>query len=145
MVQDGPDLPEYLFQYDQTHNLIVLGSYRLGRGWEFGARFRLVSGALQTPVVGPPSLPSLYAADAGSYAPLQGPPYSERLPLFHQLDVRVDKRWQMKGWQLSAYLDVQNVYNNAAPEGYVYSYDFSERQVQTGIPIIPSIGLRGEL
>jgi TonB family protein len=145
VVQDGPDLPEYLFQYDQTHNLIILGSYRLGRGWEFGARFRVVSGSLQTPVVGPPSLPSLYASDAGSYAPLQGAPFSERLPLFHQLDLRVDKRWQMKGWKLSAYLDVQNVYNNAAPEAYVYSYDFSERQIQTGIPIIPSIGLRGEL
>jgi TonB family protein len=145
VVQDGPDLPEYLFQYDQTHNLILLGSYRLGRGWEFGARFRVVSGALQTPVVGPPSLPALYAADAGSYAPLQGKPFSERLPLFHQLDLRIDKRWQMKGWKLSAYLDVQNVYNNAAAEGYVYSYDFSERQVQTGIPIIPSIGVRGEL
>ena len=35
---------ETLYQYDQTHILTVLGSYKLGRGWEFGARFRLVSG-----------------------------------------------------------------------------------------------------
>ena len=26
--------------FDQTHILTVLGSYRLGNGWEFGARFR---------------------------------------------------------------------------------------------------------
>ena len=38
--------PEQLFNFDQTHILTVLGSYRLGRGWEFGARFRLVSGSL---------------------------------------------------------------------------------------------------
>ena len=44
--QDSPSSPEYLFQYDQTHNLIILGSYRLGRGWEFGGRFRIVSGTL---------------------------------------------------------------------------------------------------
>ena len=143
--KDSPAGEEYLFQYDQTHNLIMLGSYRLGRGWEFGARFRIVSGPLDTPVVGRPSLPAIYAADAGAYAALQGKPFSERLPLFHQLDLRVDKRWQFRAWALSAYLDVQNVYNHAAKEGFVYNFDYSRRSYQTGIPIIPSIGLRGEL
>jgi outer membrane receptor protein involved in Fe transport len=145
VVQDCPTCDEYLFQYDQTHNLTVLGSYRLGRGWEFGARFRLVSGPLDTPVVGPPSLPALYAADAGSYAPLQGQPFSRRLPVFHQLDLRLDKRWQIKNARVSAYLDLQNVYNNPAAEGMVYSYDFSKSQYQTGVPILPSIGMRLEI
>jgi TonB family protein len=142
--REHADAPEYLFQYDQTHNLIMLGSYRLGRGWEFGARFRLVSGPLATPVVSPPDLPALYAADAGAYAPLQGRAYSRRLPLFHQLDIRIDKRWQFRTWRFSAYLDVQNVYNNAAVEGLTYNYNFSQEQYQTGIPIIPSLGMRGE-
>ena len=142
--QESPDDPEYLFQYDQTHNLIVLGSYRLGRGWEFGARFRIVSGPLTTPLISKPALPALYAADAGAYTPLQGEPFSRRLPLFHQLDVRVDKRWQFKDWRFSAYLDVQNVYNNQAVEALVYNYNFSQESYQTGLPIIPSVGLRGE-
>jgi TonB family protein len=143
--QDFSGDPEYLFQYDQTHNLILLGSYRLGRGWEFGARFRIVSGPLDTPVLGRPSLPAIYSADGGSYVPLQGEPYTARLPLFHQLDVRVDKRWQFKDWALSAYLDVQNAYNHAASEGFIYSFDYSKQGYQTGVPLIPSIGLRGEL
>jgi TonB family protein len=143
--KDFPGGDEYLFQYDQTHNLIVLGSYRLGRGWEFGARFRIVSGPLDTPVVGRPSLPAIYSADAGSYVPLQGKPYTARLPLFHQLDLRVDKRWQFRSWALSTYLDVQNVYNHPAAESFIYNFDYSRRSYQTGIPIIPSIGLRGEL
>lgn len=142
--QDGPDDPEYLFAFDQTHNLIMLGSYRLGRGWEFGARFRVVSGPLTTPVLEYPALPALYAADAGSYVPLEGQPYSRRLPLFHQLDVRVDKAWQFRDWRLSAYLDIQNVYNHQAVEALVYNYNFSQQSFQTGLPIIPSIGLRGE-
>jgi TonB family protein len=142
--RNTPDDTERLFQFDQTHNLTVLGSYRLGRGWEFGARFRLVSGALTTPVVSAPSLPALYAADAGSYAPLQGPQFSSRLPLFHQLDLRVDKRWQFKRWNFSAYLDVQNAYSNRAAEDITYNYNYSQHQYQLGIPIIPSIGLRGE-
>ena len=136
--------PEYLFQYDQTHNLIMLGSYRLGRGWEFGGRFRIVSGPLDTPVPGSPALPALYASDAGAYTPLQARPYSTRLPLFHQLDLRIDKRWQFPTWRLSAYLDIQNVYNHAAVEGLSYSYNYSRQSYQTGIPIIPSLGLRGE-
>jgi TonB family protein len=143
--QDGPDAPERRFFFDQTHNLVMLGSYRLGRGWEFGARFRVVTGPLSTPLLRPPSLPALYAADAGAYVPLQGEPYSRRLPLFHQLDLRLDKRWQFADWRLSAYLDIQNVYNHQAVEAVIYNYNFSQEAYQTGLPIIPSIGLRGEL
>jgi TonB family protein len=142
--RDSPSSPEYLFQYDQTHNLIMLGSYRLGRGWEFGARFRVVSGSLDTPVVGSPALPALYAADSGAYSPIQAQAFSKRLPLFHQLDMRVDKRWQFRTWRFSTYLDIQNVYNNAAVEGLSYNYKYSKQSYQTGIPIIPSLGLRGE-
>src|SRR6185295_7861583 len=38
--RDAPDQPEHLFNFDQTHILTLIGSYRLGRGWELGARFR---------------------------------------------------------------------------------------------------------
>ncbi len=142
MVRNCPDCELRKFEYDQTHNLIVLGSYRLGRGWEFGARFRLVSGPLVTPISS--GIGSLFAGDSGVYIPLRGESNSERLPLFHQLDLRVDKRFQFRTWQLSAYLDVQNVYNRATAEAYVYNYNFSQKAYQTGLPIIPSLGLRGE-
>lgn len=132
------------FQYDQTHNLIMLGSYRLGAGWEVGARFRVVSGPLTTPVANEDTLPSIYSSDAGTYIPLQGKPYSVRLPLFHQLDLRVDKTWQLRKWKMSTYLDIQNVYNHAADEAYVYNYNFSQKAYQTGLPILPSLGVRGE-
>lgn len=136
----SPDQPLRLFQWDQTHILTVLGSYRLGRGWEFGARFRLVSGNLQTPIVG-----SLYAANAGSYAPIySSATFSERVPMFNQLDLRVDKRWDFGAWRLSTYLDVQNVYYSRNVEGYNYNFDYTHQSKITGLPIIPSIGIRGE-
>ena len=116
----------------------------MGGGWAVGARIRIVRGPLVTPTLGAPALPSLYSGDAGSYVPLQSTPFSERLPVFHQLDMRIDKRWQFRSWRLNAYIDVQNVYNNTTPEAYVYNYDYSQRAYQTGLPIIPSIGLRGE-
>ena len=67
------------------------------------------------------------------------------MPLFHQLDIRIDKRWQLKNMRLSTYLDVQNVYNHAAKEGTSYNFDFSKTSFQTGVPIIPSLGFRLEL
>lgn len=141
---NDPACDAYRFQYDQTHNLIVLGSYRLGDGWEVGARFRIVSGPLATPKVPSPALPSIYSGDAGTYLGIDGQAFSERLPLFHQLDFRLDKRWQFRDWRMNAYLDIQNLYNNPAVEAYVYNYDFSQKAYQMGLPILPSIGVRGE-
>jgi TonB family protein len=137
--QNGPDQPTQLFQYDQTHILTALGSYRLGRGWEFGARFRLVSGPLQTPCVG-----SLYNSSSGSYACYSGSPFSQRLPTYNQLDLRIDKRWVYKYWKMSMYLDILNVYNRQNPEANSYNFNYSLSTYQTGLPIIPSFGIRGE-
>ncbi|MCU0691336.1 MAG: hypothetical protein MUF54_08040 [Polyangiaceae bacterium] len=134
-----PDEAYRLTDFDQTHILTALGSYRLGRGWEFGARFRLVSGNPETPVVG-----SIYNANSGAYAAITGDYNSTRVSMFHQLDLRVDKRWKFSAWQLSTYLDVQNVYYSQNVEGYSYNYNYTQRDLITGLPIIPSIGLRGD-
>lgn len=142
--QNNEDDQEYLQAFDQTHNLILLGSYRLGRGWEAGASFQLSSGSLYTPVASPPSLPAIYSAEAGAYYPLQGEYLSRRLPLAHQLDIRIDKMWQFAAWRFRTYLDVQNAYNNPVREALLYNYNYSNSSYQQGVPILPSIGLRGE-
>ncbi len=128
-----------LFDYDQTHILTLIGSYRLPRNWEISARFRYVSGNLYTPTTG-----AVYDADADEYVGIDGPVNSARADAFHQLDVRIDKRWIFESWMLNAYLDVQNVYNRPNADGVSYNYDFSESESQTGLPIIPVVGLRGE-
>jgi len=138
--KDTPDGPEYLSQYSQTHILTVLGSYRLGRGWEFGARFRLVSGNLYTP-----STYGFYDENAGVPLALSAyPPRGARLPMFHQLDIRVDKTWKYASWQLGIYADIQNVYNNGNVEGVSYNYNFTKNTYATGLPFLPSFGIRGE-
>lgn len=130
-----------LFQYDQTHDLTVVGSYDLGRGYRLGGRFRLVSGSLYTPNVG-----GGFDASAGSYHPAsEEPPFGSRLPLFHQLDLRLDKTWAFAGWKLTAYADVQNVYNHRAIEQVDYNYNYTTSTYARGLPILPSIGLRGEI
>ncbi len=128
-----------LFRYDQTHNLSAIGHYRLTPTWDLGARFRYVSGRPTTPVVG-----AVYDSDADVYTPLRGPEGSARLGPFHQLDVRVDKHWLFDTWKLSAYLDVQNIYNHENPEAVSYNFNYSRSGVTAGLPLIPSFGLKGE-
>jgi TonB family protein len=128
------------FDYDQTHILSALGSYRLGRGWEVGARWRYVTGNPYTP-----TRSAIYDADAGAYSPINGTPFSGRDSAFHRLDVRVDKTWTFASWKLGAYLDVQNAYFRGNAEGRSYNYNFSRSGAVTGLPFLPVIGLRGEL
>jgi hypothetical protein len=127
------------FDYDQTHILTALGSYRVGRGWEVGARWRYVTGNPYTP-----TRSAIYDADAGAYSPINATPFSGRDDAFHRLDVRVDKTWTFASWKLGAYLDVQNAYYRANPEGRSYSYNYARSTAVQGLPILPVIGLRGE-
>jgi hypothetical protein len=132
--------PWRLFDRDQPHVVSAAGSYRLGRGWELGASFRFTSGAPFTPVVA-----STYDASTDLYSPRYGRPQSERNPAWSRLDVRVEKKWTFDVWSLAMYLDVQNVLNAPNREGFSYNYDYSARTGARGLPLLPSLGLRGEL
>jgi hypothetical protein len=64
--------------------------------------------------------------------------------MFHQLDLRVDKTWKYPGWQLSTYLDLQNAYNQGNVEGVSYNYNYTQQTRATGLPFLPSLGLRAD-
>jgi TonB family protein len=139
--RDAPGMPLQLSQYDETHILTVLGSYRLGRGWEFGARFRLTSGYMYTP-----ESTGFYDENIGTYLAQQAyPAYNSRLPLFHALDLRVDKTWKYSWGSIGAYLDVLNVYNNGNVDGIGYNYNFTRTSYVNDLPFLPSLGLRVEM
>lgn len=138
--QVAPDQSARPTFFDQTHNLIVVGSLRLDGGWELGGRFRLTTGRPQTPIVG-----ATFDADSGRFCALRGELGAERSELFTQLDLRLEKTWTFDLWRFAVYLDVQNVYNATNPEGRQYDYRFRQQQVIPGIPILPTLGVRGTL
>ncbi|MCC6215701.1 MAG: TonB-dependent receptor plug domain-containing protein [Polyangiaceae bacterium] len=128
------------FDKDQPHVLSLTTSHDLGAGWSAGTRFRLVSGNPQTPVRG-----TVYDASLDLYRPVYGPTGSERDPTFHQLDLRLEKQFRVGSGRIAAYLEVQNAYLSENPEGYRYAYDYSRREPVSGVPILPNLGIRGEL
>jgi TonB family protein len=136
-----PGQPWRAFDYDQRHILTLASTVLLGRGWEVGGTLRVITGNPRTPYtdVAP------YAFDTGNYIAEIGRINSMRNPTFNRLDLRVQKTWTFDAWRLAWYLDIQNVYNAKNPEGITYSYDYSQSSVVRGLPIIPILGLRGEL
>jgi len=134
--QDRPDADWRYFDMDQTHTLTALASYKIGDTWRIGGRFRFSTGLPYTPIVG-----SIYSADADAYLPIADSKINEkRNPPMHQLDLRVDKAWIFNRWVLSLYLDVQNVYFQRQPLGYMYNYDYTKKKPVSYPSFMPSIG-----
>ena len=142
--RDDPTLPTYpdwhLFQFDQTHILTLVLSYRTAGNWIVGTRLRGVSGNPYTPMVG-----SVLNANTGRYQciPAQRT-FSARLPGFFQADARIDKRWVFESWMFALYLDVQNVTNRDNPEFNFQNFDCSAQVAVAGLPVFPALGLRAE-
>jgi hypothetical protein len=137
--RDAPGEPAYLFGFDQTHILTAIASYKLPKNWQIGARFRLISGNPYTPVIG-----GVFDAGDGGYIAVQGPRNSARLPAFHQLDLRVDKRWIYRKVSITAFLDVLNIYNHVNVERLQNAYNYQGTSPVASLPILPSVGLRLE-
>ncbi len=136
--RQSPSQPELPSPYDQRHSFNLLTSYASG-SWLYGVRTRYVTGNPYTPVVG-----ATFDSDNDVYVPKRGESYSEREDAFFQVDARIDHKWIYDTFTLSAYLDVQNLTNRKNQEGRTYAYDYSESQKVTGLPILPTIGVKGE-
>lgn len=128
--------------FDQTHILTAIASYRFPYGFELGARFRYVTGRPTSPLIHDADYQRL---DANRYSNTFGMFRSARVADFHQLDVRIDKYFVFEKWTLNLYLDVQNVYNKANVEATIYEYRGRYGVDVPGIPILPILGVRGQL
>ncbi len=133
-----PGLPELPSQYDQTHSVNLLSSYQWAN-WQLGSRLRFVTGTPYTPIVS-----ATFDADNDVYIPTRGELFSARNSNFLQLDVRADRKWIYDTWIFSAYLDIQNITNTKNQESLTYSYDYSQEKPITGLPVLPSVGVKGE-
>jgi TonB family protein len=128
-----------VFEFDQTHNLALVAAYQLPRHFQLSTRFRFRTGRPTTPVTG-----ATFVSDNDEYAPAFGATNSRRLDDFHQLDVRLDKRWVFDLWSFTAYVDVQNVYNRNNSLDLTYSYDYSENAKVKGLPLLAIVGFKAE-
>ncbi len=100
--------------WDYRHLVSVVLMRSLPRGWDVGLRWRFAGGAPYTPYDVERS--GLIDSWETTHRPVVNYELvnSERLPAFHQLDLRVDKTWFFRRWTLALYLDIQNLYDYKA-------------------------------
>lgn len=101
--------------WDSRHILSATAGKYFARNWNIGARFRMQSGLPETP----------YDLQRSAFVSIwniaNGPVQdftllnSARGNLSHQLDLRAEKKWVFKKWQLTAYVDVVNAYGSSSP------------------------------
>jgi TonB family protein len=140
---DTPDDPEgwYPFDFDQTHIATAVAGYRLPLDLDFSARFQYVTGNPYTPYEG-----GLYLMDEGGYVAIpSAATNSARLDDYYSLDLRIEKVFTYKFWQLSVFGDVLNAVHGVNPEFTLYNYDYTESAVIAGLPIFPSVGFQLEV
>ncbi|MCH7401591.1 carboxypeptidase-like regulatory domain-containing protein [Belliella kenyensis] len=102
--------------WDNRFIVTMTAGRRFDKNWEIGGRWRYLGGAPFTPF-------DLNASTLRSNWDLRGGGILDfnninglRLQSFHQLDLRVDKKYFFDKWNLNWYFDVQNAYNFKAQQ-----------------------------
>jgi TonB family protein len=134
-----------IYEHDQTHNLQLIGSYKLPHSQEIGTRLRFVSGDPNTPIYGAAFL------DVGPdrrYKPSYGAENSDRMDPYISFDLRYEKTFVYKLWQLHLYCDVTHIENlfgkgYESPEvgSYRWDYYYHNRMVVSDYTR-PAVGIR---
>ena len=97
--------------WDSRHLISATAGKQFKNNWEIGGRFLFSGGLPFTPDdVANSMLISnweRFGVALNDWSRLN----SQRIQTFHQLDIRVDKKWFFTKWSLNLFLDIQNIYN----------------------------------
>src|SRR5690606_12987517 len=114
--------------WDYGYVISTTLGYKFKKGWEIGAKYRIAGGQPYTPF--DLALSQAYYMTTGSGVLDYDKLNSERLPFFHQLDLRIDKKFNFKKTSLGLYLDFQNVFLYKTP--YAPRFTFQRNEDNSG-------------
>jgi hypothetical protein len=126
----------YPGDYDMPVSAIIVAARRLPKNWQLSGRFRMSSGQPYTPSV------PVYSSQSAYWSAFAGPVNSERLPLLHSLDLRIEKEWLGERASWTWYVDVMNVYNRKNPFIPSFNSNYQRLTREIYVPIIPTTGLQ---
>ncbi|HEX8362788.1 MAG TPA: TonB-dependent receptor [Longimicrobium sp.] len=108
--------------YDNRYLYQVIAGYKPNPKWEMGARWSMVGGVPYTPAD---------LASSRSFNRMildESRVNAERLPAYHSLHLRMDRRFNFRKSSLVTFFSVSNVYNRQNIRGYIWNSDTSEIQ-----------------
>jgi len=123
--------------WDNQHLVSATMGYKFKHGWELGVKYRYAGGAPYTPYDMIASQQNYLLLGKGILDNTQL--NTLRLKAFNQLDVRVDKKINMKHTSLDIYMDIQNIsaYKNESAPDYLFkrNADNSGFETTDGSPV----------
>jgi outer membrane receptor protein involved in Fe transport len=134
--KEGRHSAQHAFDFDRPHLVSLVANYAPAANWQVGLRFRYGSGRPYTPALG-----GWYDPQLSIWRPVIGEENSDRYPAYSRLDMRVTRRFQHKGHQFDAYLELMNAYNRRNVVHYMWNENYSSRETFTIFPFLPVLGL----
>ncbi len=93
--------------WDNQHLISSTFFYQFGKGWQLGLKYRMAGGAPYTPFDFVASQQNYVLLGSGILDNTKL--NTQKLKLYNQLDLRVDRRMNFKKTALDLYIDIQNV------------------------------------
>ncbi len=130
-------------KYDRTHDVNIVGNYRISDRWTASATFNYATGQAYTEPLGRTAMQSNPFDGSVIDAIVVGRVNASRLPAYHRLDVSFTRAGSFFGiagaeWQFQ----IINLYSRR--NVWFYSYDFDENPVERNdvrmLPVIPAVG-----
>ena len=124
--------------YDNRYIFAVEGGYKVNKHWQLGLKWNYAGGAPFTPF----DLEASQVANSGIFDSLHI--NAKRLPVYHSLNIRMDKRFYFRTSNLVLYLSIWNILNRKNVASYYWNTidNFPARVLGWGL--LPAVGVEFE-
>ncbi|MGE5314313.1 MAG: TonB-dependent receptor [Acidobacteriota bacterium] len=124
--------------FDNRWLVSAEGGYRPDGAWEFSGRWIAAGGVPFTPFDADRS--AALGREVLDESKING----RRLPAYHCLNLRVDRRWHFESTNLVAYFSIWNVYNERNISGYFWSAQEQKEKPILQWGLLPIFGVKYE-
>jgi len=124
--------------FDNRYIFSVQGGYKPNKKWEFSVRWIIAGGLPYTPF----DVEASQEVNSGIFD--NSRINAERLPAYHNLNLRFDKRIYFRGSNLTLYFSVWNAYNRKNVAGYFWNETENKADYSYQFSILPILGIEYE-
>lgn len=124
--------------FDNQYLISVIGGYRPNNTWELSFRWTVLGGRPSTPT------DVLASRQVNSQVLNQNQFNSERLPAYHSLFTRVDRRFFFNKTNMVAFVEIWNVYNRTNVVGEFWNVTNQQVDENTQFNLLPVTGIKFE-
>jgi len=127
--------------FDRLHSVSIANTWHLSHHWDVGMSYSYHTGT--------PYTEKRWRRDESTrtWTLDEGKPNAERLPDYQRFDVRIGRRFDFDGWDMTVFAEGLNLTNHDNVLWYSWGFEdrggvrVRAREPRTGIPGVPSVGV----